>query len=167
MKIININVIDKIAISPDAVIVCGNDDYYIEFTFDEEWQNENIKTARFIYNGIAEDVVFEGNSVNVPRLSNATTLAVGVFAGDLHTTTPALIGCKKSILCEDGLPPDPTPEVYAQIIDLLNRKSGINFAQFDIDTSDGNLYLFAHYEHESPHFELNASGELEVVFDEV
>lgn len=166
MKILKIPVIDKIAQSINECIICGNSDYIIEFAFDEEWEAENVKTARFIFNGAAIDVVFEGSSVAVPVISNTTTLAVGVYAGDLRTTTPALINCKKSILCADGTPPDPTPEVYAQIIDLLNRKNGINFAQFDIDTNDGNLYLTTHYEHENFHFELNESGDLEVFFDE-
>ena len=120
MGILNINIKNKIAESINDVIVCGNSDYVINFTFDDEWKSYNVKTARFIFNGSAIDVVFSGNRCPVPVVSNTTTLAVGVFAGDLRTTTPALIACQKSILCEDGLPPDPTPDVYKQIIDMLN-----------------------------------------------
>lgn len=124
MGILKINVNNKIAESINDCIVCGNSDYIIEFAFDEEWQAYNVKTARFIYNNTAVDVVFEGNRVAVPVIKNATVVAVGAFAGDLHTTTPALISCSKSILCEKGLPPDPTPEVYAQIMELLNKGGG-------------------------------------------
>lgn len=137
MKVININVNNKIAISPDAVIVCGNSDYIIEFTFDEEWLQQNAKTARFIYNGIAEDKPFTGNRVKVPVMKNTTLLSVGVYAGDLQTTTPALIACKKSILCEDGLPPDPAPEVYAQIMKMINEIPTGGGGGTDADGKDG------------------------------
>lgn len=124
MITLNISIKNRIAKSINDVIVCGNSGYVINFTFDDEWESYNVKTARFIYNGNAVDVVFSGNSCPVPVISNATTLAVGVFVGDLRTTTPALIACKKSILCEDGLPPDPPPEVYKQIMDMLNTGGG-------------------------------------------
>lgn len=124
MGTININVKNKIARSMDEVIVCGNSDYVVNFHFDEEWNDAYVKTARFIYNNTSVDVVFEGKTVAVPVITNATMVAVGVFAGDLRTTTPALITCNKSILCEKGLPPDPTPDVYAQIIELLNQSGG-------------------------------------------
>ena len=118
---LKINVKNKIAESINECIVCGNSDYIIEFAFDDEWQAHKVKTARFIFNNTAVDIVFEGNTVAVPVITNTTTLAVGVFAGNLCTTTPALISCSKSILCEQGLPPDPAPDVYAQIIELLNK----------------------------------------------
>ena len=46
-----------------------------------------------------------------------------MFAGDLHTTTPAYFACVPSILCGNGIPADPTPDVYAQIMELLNNIS--------------------------------------------
>ena len=44
---------------------------------------------------------------------------VGVFAGNLHTTTAACIGAKRSILSSSGVPADPAPDVYAQIMELI------------------------------------------------
>ena len=117
---INITVKNKRAYAADEVIVCGNSDYIIEFAFDEEWQPHNVKTARFIFNNNIVDVVFQGNTVAVPVITDATIVSVGVFSGDLHTTAPALITCRRSILCSEGLPPVPSPDVYTQIIDLLN-----------------------------------------------
>ena len=52
-------------------------------------------------------------------MRGVTGVYIGVFAGDLHTSTPAYIGCEKSILCDGGAPADPTPDVYAQILALL------------------------------------------------
>ena len=118
MPIINIRVRRKKAAGPVARIVCGNSDYKISFNFDEEWDAHPVKTARFIWNGQYQDVVFNGNVCDVPVLTNT---AVGVYAGDLRTTTPALIACDKSILCGNGLPADPSPDVYAQIMRLLNN----------------------------------------------
>lgn len=121
MSVINIMVRRKTAANPMARIVCGNSDYKISFNFDEEWAAHGVKTARFIWNGQYADVVFTGNVCDVPVITNTTMVAVGVYAGDLRTTTPALIRCDKSILCGDGLPVEPRPDVYAQIIELLNE----------------------------------------------
>lgn len=121
MPTIEIEIKNKIAKSPAAHIVCGNSDFEVKFLFDDEWEAYRTKTARFAYNGQYEDVVFEGDTCPVPVISGATICDIGVYAGDLHTTTPALVTCYKSILCEDGLPRDPMPDVYLQIIELLNK----------------------------------------------
>lgn len=125
-KTLHITVKDKVATyrERDGFIVCGNSDYVIEFTLDSEWDGYNTKTARFIYNGSYEDVVFTGNTVEVPIVRNTDTVAVGVFSGDLKTTTSAIIGCYKSILCSEGVPFDPAPDVYTQIMELLNAGGG-------------------------------------------
>ena len=126
MKTLHSTVVDKIATyrQRDGVIVCGNSDYVIEFTFDSEWDAQSTKTARFVTGSKYIDVVFEGTSVAVPVIKGAESVTVGVFAGNLKTTTPAVIMCQKSILCDDGLPADPTPDVYAQIMALLNAGGG-------------------------------------------
>lgn len=126
MPTIEIEVKNKVARSPAAPIVCGNGDYEIKFIFDDEWAAHNIKTARFAYNGHYEDVVFDGNKCVAPIIRGATVCAIGVYAGDLHTTTPALVTCHKSILCESGLPADPPPDVYAQIMELLSKGGAQN-----------------------------------------
>lgn len=171
-KNIEIKIRQKKAVAiGDPHIVCDNSDYTITFDFDEEWENLLVKTAVFKYKvgdeTRSQKQPFSGNIVEMPPINNTRIVEVGVFAGDLKTTTPAWIPCSLSILSGDSVPEPPSEEVYNELIELINRKSGINFAQFDIDTSDGNLYLTTHYEHEDFHFELNEeSGDLEVVFDE-
>lgn len=103
--------------------VCGNSDYVIEFSFDEDWDGLDVKTARFISNGTVADVVFTGNRCEMPVISNTYTIEVGVFSGNLKTTTPAVIMATKSILCGEGVPADPMPDVYAQVMELLNDSS--------------------------------------------
>lgn len=101
MKTLRINVKDKIAtyFQRDGVIVCGNKGYKIVFTFDEEWDEYTTKTARFIWNGKFTDKKFEENECEVPVINDATHVTVGVYAGNLKTTTPAEIPCLISILC--------------------------------------------------------------------
>lgn len=118
---INVVVKNKIAVTVDETLyICGNSDFVIIFDFDEEWADFDVKTARFICdNRTYQDVVFTGNQCHVPIISNTYNIRVGVFAGDLHTTTPAMISAKKSILCGVGTPETPKEDVYAQIMELL------------------------------------------------
>lgn len=123
---IEINVTDKHpSVIGKPVIVCGNSDYSLQFTFDAEWEGLEAKTARFAYTRDGEakhiDVVFTGDTVKVPKLKGIHAVYVGVFAGDLHTTTPARIPCRLSIRCGSGDPEDPPQDVYDQIMALLNN----------------------------------------------
>lgn len=136
---INITIRDKIAVQSDkTVYVCGNSDFIVSFDFDDEWNAHLIKTARFIYDGKYTDVVFEGNQCPVPVLSDTHNFKVGVFAGDLKTSTPAYVGAKKSILCENGngTPVEPTPDVYNQMVELFTEKiEEVNEKTANIDQS--------------------------------
>ena len=88
---------------PETYIVCGNGDYEIVFSFDNVWSAHVKKTARFIWNNQYIDVEFTGDTVEVPILSNTTLLKVGVYAGDLISSSPAEIKCIPSIICEHGV----------------------------------------------------------------
>ena len=106
MKVLHINILDKKATYQhrDGDIVCGNSDYVIEFAFDAEWDARGEKIARFIWNSHYQDVTFTGTTCPVPIITNTTSVEVGVYAGELSTTTPAIIGCQKSILCQSTEP---------------------------------------------------------------
>lgn len=127
MPTINITVAGKIATNttPGEVIVCGNSDYSVNFALDSEWDAEPNRTARFVYykDGLSlyQDVAFIGATVPVPVLSNIDYVLVGVYAGSLHTTTPAKVLCDRSILCGDPLEvvtPEEKAKLQAQIGDL-------------------------------------------------
>lgn len=125
MKNINIIVENKRAtVVGSPVIVCGNSDYTVTFQLDNEWSLTGPKTARFVYvqDGYVQhtDVPFSGNTVAVPVLANVTSVKVGLFEGDLCTTTPARIACDASIRCGSGAPQDPDPDVYDQIMALFS-----------------------------------------------
>lgn len=121
-KTLNVSIENKIATYQKrcGALVCGNSDYQIKFAFDAEWYNYDTKTARFIYNDQIVDKVFTGDTCDAPVVRDADILAVGVFVGDLITTTPAIIPCKRSIRCKHGAPAAPTPDVYDQIMERLN-----------------------------------------------
>lgn len=83
----------------EGSIVCGNKDYEIKFTFDEEWNDFSTKTARFRWGDKTHDVTFTGNICSVPVINDATQVIVGVFVKDEISSTPVIIPCKRSILC--------------------------------------------------------------------
>lgn len=124
--LIKIGITDKITrvLTKNAYAVCGNSDYDIQFEFDAEWESYDTKTARFCYNGNYTDVIFTGDSCAMPVIQNAAYVTIGVYAGDLHTTTPAYIPLLKSITSGGGSPADPTPDVYHQLMEKLSELGG-------------------------------------------
>lgn len=128
MKTIKISVRDKIAVNMSNIpYTCGNSDFVINFDFDAEWDEFSVKTARFIKDDRTyQDQVFQGNECPVPVLYNTNKIRVGVFAGDLHTSTPAIITANKGILCVGGSPETPSEDVYAQIMEMLKNGGGFS-----------------------------------------
>lgn len=120
MPDINISVQNKIAVQTNKTeYICDNSDFIIKFNFDAEWDAYDSKTARFCYNSKYVDTVFTGDSCAIPIISDTNDISIGVYAGNLHTTTPALVLCEKSILGGSGFPADPPDDVYNQIMELI------------------------------------------------
>lgn len=120
MKTFEISVKDKIAaLTNREMYVCGNSDFVVDFSFDAEWDAYDTKTARFAYKGTYQDQVFQGTQCPVPIIHDTQIIMVGVFAGNLHTTTAACISARRSILSGSGVPADPAPDVYVQIMELI------------------------------------------------
>lgn len=103
-------------------VVSVNSGYVANFIFDEEWDGL-IKTVRFINDGDFVDVILDDtNSCKIPReVMKSGTLEVGVFAGDIQSTTPAKVSIIASILEEYGSPAPPSEDVYSQIMDKLDE----------------------------------------------
>lgn len=120
---IKITVSNKTATADDTRYICNNSDFTVVFDFDSEWDGFTTKTARFKYNDVYQDVVFTGNTCAFPVIGDAEIIKVGVYAGDLYTTTPAWIRAKKSILSGNEVHADPPADVYNQLISIL--ESGI------------------------------------------
>ena len=124
-RIIDVTIKNKVASCYDARYVCGNSDYVIHFDFDDEWTEFETKTARFKCEKGYVDVVFSGDVCAVPVITDIDLFSVGVYAGNIHTTTPAYVRAYKSILCGDMGPYDPPDDVYHQIMDMLNHLAEI------------------------------------------
>lgn len=141
--VIDICVKDKLAkvLTKNAFAVCGNSDYEIRFDFDDEWAAYDTKTARFRYAGSFTDILFSGDSCTMPIIQNASFVEIGVFAGNLHTTTPAYIPLIKSITSAGGTPEDPPESVYNQLMELIKGIGTIS--PEDIDKAV-EAYLEAH-----------------------
>ena len=108
-------------------VISHNSDYVIKFDFDEEWQS-TVKTVYFACeDGSYQAVVMSGNSCGVPMLDGEhRRIFVGVQAGAAEkpsvpkTTRPCCLKVKDSIADYLGQPiPDPSPDVYEQIIAML------------------------------------------------
>ena len=121
MPTLNVTVVNKIATGDRQIIVCDNTDYTVHFELDAEWNDYNAKTMRVLYtNGNYDDIVFTGTDCDLPRIYNAQSIRIGIYAGDLHATAAAVYECKKSVLSDEGQHVDPPEDVYNQIMDAIN-----------------------------------------------
>ncbi len=121
MSEIRVTVRNKIARGDGTVYVCGNRDFSVRFDLDGEWGSYPTKTARFAKeNGEYTDVVFQGDLCPMPVLFGTGLVLVGVFAGDLKTSTPAVVRARRSILDLGQVPQEPEADVYAQLMEKLN-----------------------------------------------
>lgn len=119
---IKIEIKDRVAhLVGNPKIICGNNDYSVTFTFDDEWTGVDVKTLRVSYNNKYSDHVFSGDTVELPPIIKAVEVYLGVFAGDI-TSTKVAVRAEPSILCAGGSVADPEPDVYKQIIDLINSR---------------------------------------------
>lgn len=139
MKTLHIAVVNKVATYTrrDGAIVCGNKDYQIEFVFDSEWDGINTKTARFVWGGAYYDQEFTGTICRVPMIVGTDSVLVGVYAGDLETTTPAVIPCQRSILCATDAPHPESGQNYSSEAKAAAERA--EAAAADLFEADGRV----------------------------
>lgn len=121
---IEIIIREKIARTVDkhAFAVCGNSDYTVKFDFDSEWDSYETKTARFKYNGSYTDVPFSGDTCPMPVITNAYRVEIGVYAGELRTSSPALLPLRRSILDGNETESEPSQEIKDNLDKMLAGK---------------------------------------------
>jgi hypothetical protein len=150
MEVIKIDVKQKIAsVEGTPIIVCGNSDYTMSFTFDDEWNDEKNKVARFRFKkfGLKKfiDMPIHDDTCRVPKLVGIGLVRVGVYAGNLKTTTGAKIECQKSILCDDAEEmAEPFENLYDELHSELDNKLGADdvIAEFNKNATfeDNDVY---------------------------
>lgn len=107
-------------------LICGNSLYAIRFDFDSEWASYPTKTAQFRYRKedgewVKHATLFDGTDCPVPPIPYAKILYIGVYAGDITTSTEAAVPCLLSALSHGGQPEEPETNVYNQIMEKLNE----------------------------------------------
>ena len=135
MPEITIMITDKIAeVKGTPIIVCGNADYTVIFETDEEWSSYSIKTARFNYtqNGVRlhQDVQFTGDRCAVPVMTDVYAVEIGLYAGDIRTSTLARIPCERCATDDAAQHPEPMPDVYDQLLSYLENYTPATSAPF-------------------------------------
>lgn len=119
---IKVTVRDKIAVGDGTRIVCGNSDYVVRFDLDAEWEQFITRTMIVVNNDKTyREYVFTGDTVALPVINNQTGISIGLYAGDLHTTTSASFDCLKSARCGLGVHEEPNEDVYNQLVQLVQN----------------------------------------------
>lgn len=120
MSEIKIEVKDKVALCRKRYLISSNENYTVNFEFDEEWKEHEAKTARFMFDFQYVDVAFIGNSVAVPRVIPCETLSIGVFS-DSVASTAARVGCVLSVRDQPGTEVSTIDnDQYAALLELIN-----------------------------------------------
>ncbi len=137
MPDINITVAHKVAVSDTQSIVCDNSDYMVRWTLDEEWSAYDTKTMRTIYmDGTYTDTVFSGDAVALPVCTVPGAVQIGLFAGNIRTSRVAILRALPSVRSAAGAPADPTPDVYAQLMERMAQLENPDWAQNDPTAKD-------------------------------
>ena len=124
----------------------------VQFVFDDTWEGYT-KTAVFTADETYHVVLNEDNICSIPNelLKNEGSFFIGVFgiSGEVVKTSQTYsYSVGKGALTEATAVPDPTPDVYAQIVSLIESgrlvgpkgDTGVSVKGAAIG-SDGNLYL--------------------------
>jgi len=126
IKICIKNKIPRLSASSCSEIISDNTGYKIIFEFDSEWDNLTTKTV-YIVRGdgtYTTALLRDTNECSVPLVNNTRSLYIGVASGNIKTTCPCIIKVKSSIREAMGVEvPEPSTEVYDQIMEMLNEIS--------------------------------------------
>lgn len=121
MNNINITIKNRVATADaSSKIICNNEDFTVTFTFDDEWEGVDMKTARFWCNGGYTDVIFEGNTCTAPPARRTRVMDIGVFANGM-STTPAYVPCVTDIKSLCGREQPPQKDVYDQLVGMFQE----------------------------------------------
>ena len=96
---------------------------YADFTFTEEWENEQI-TAIFTRGNEAYNAIVDNGTCLVPwEVIKAPSFYISVFCDNLVTANIVKIDVEKSGFTDDGqIPGTPTPTVWEQYMTELEEK---------------------------------------------
>ena len=131
--------LDKKTIPLDEPLVSYNKGYDANFIFDDEW-NGLVKTVRFINGDKYKEVVLKDDKCEFPIDIMGSVVEVGVFGGDLKSTNSTYVLFLPSILEKFGVPVDPTPDVYMQIIRMMQEIQDKAVTQEQVEEAVGDYF---------------------------
>ena len=115
----------KAAADPLAFLTGGNNSDTVRFVTDAEWDEYPEKTARFV--GWCDsrpvwyrDVLFTGDTVNIPEFYGTTSVGIGLYAGDVLTSTAAVVACLPPVTDTSPHHAPPDYDVYTQLLAYLS-----------------------------------------------
>ena len=135
MADITIRIRDKVATvvgTPAPVIVCGNSGYKAVFDLDEEWSSYELLTMRVSWTDTFSgqprhtDVPYLAlyGFAEIPTIADAYEVSIGLYAGNLSTSTGARIQCERCVTDGGTYHEDPDPQTYAALLELLGKLGG-------------------------------------------
>lgn len=125
MKEIVITIANKKAtVNENEEIVNGNSDVKASFVFDEEWDENDVKTAVFVLSdGSCYYEELKDNSCNVPVLYNTSYVKIGVVSQSVRTSTSAVVSCCPCVTDEGlGLSADTSYVRFYDIGKLIDQR---------------------------------------------
>lgn len=122
MPEIVVTVKNKMAVGDGSVIVCNNSDYVVRFALDSEWDALALRTMRIVYDSYSHtDIAFSGDTVALPTIIDRTSIGIGLYSGDIHTSTCAMFDCERSVMGKNSNAVAPPPsDVYNEIVGMIN-----------------------------------------------
>lgn len=123
MPEIVVTVKNKMAVGDGSVIVCNNSDYVVRFVLDSEWDALALRTMRIVYDSYTHtDIAFSGDTVALPAIIDRTSIGIGLYSGDIHTSTCAMFDCERSVMGKNShAVAPPSSDVYNEIVEMINN----------------------------------------------
>ena len=130
MPTIELKIRNKMAeVVGTPAIVCGNSDYTLSLDLDSEWANLTQKIAHFEYynKGILECInrQFSGTSCTIPVFYDIDAVDIVIYAGEIHTGSPARIPCIRTVSNGASLRPDTRVIISESTGDIVRIADGV------------------------------------------
>ena len=81
-----------------------------------------LRTMRIVYDSYSHtDIAFSGDTVALPTIIDRTSIGIGLYSGDIHTSTCAMFDCERSVMGKNSnAVAPPSSDVYNEIVEMIN-----------------------------------------------
>lgn len=142
MKEITVKITNKIAVCPKRYLISANSDYSVNFEFDDEWNEDDVKTARILFGDKMYDIPFIKKAVQLPKIPYCSEISIGVYTPELASTF-APLGC--IISCADSSAQNIyefTQSQYDSLVSIINaEKNKVVIKDVTFDEVYSNLFV--------------------------